>query len=697
MTRARAVVILISVVLGASHGAAQELKGGWQVLPGGWLYAYEAGAEDNHCDLAAGGNGPPCDLRLDGAWGILPGSDAWDGSALGAGVGSPGGMAIESLTGQGDGGGDASVLRIVDPGDPRDNGFADPGSNRKIYQGYDLATSGVATDASPFDEGVTLLFRFRQLKTEEMDPFDTTDPDADGTGYAPFSTLKSVLGVVSRTFGSINLGFTVLDGKLVVNNVVSELEPRVEIPLCDPTSFVSVWASAVNEGGQVHLTLWIDGGLLPAFDGLVTLGGDTDDFADGARSNYLYLGLGATGQAGAFDVDYLCFLDAYEEPNGPAGSLHCPPAIACQSLFENGKSRVEITWSNVDTYDGHSILRDGTSIATLPGGDSSYTDTSPPAGDHTYKLESSKRGQNCGDDCPGLSCTVTVTGTSIQCITDFQCEFDGTFSVWSWKNNDDYTELQMRILLALGEVTGAGGAPCVDGGGTELVNDTIPPDSESISSSIFGENQLTPGSIAVIELTAKKNAESCDPITVECPRASLCPADLVCTFDGTNVTASWTAGAGLTTLTVQLEDEPEQELDPLSTTAALDPGDLEGTVTVRLTPAACVGSCDPITCEVDLSSTSVSFHRGDSDNNGRLELTDAIRILGYLFLGSIAPTCLDAADADGNNGLELTDAIRILNYLFIGGAAPVSPGPPPEPCGPDNDATHLGCEVYDKC
>jgi hypothetical protein len=91
------------------------------------------------------------------------------------------------------------------------------------------------------------------------------------------------------------------------------------------------------------------------------------------------------------------------------------------------------------------------------------------------------------------------------------------------------------------------------------------------------------------------------------------------------------------------------------------------------------------------------FHRGDTDNNGQLQLTDAVRILGFLFLGGVAPTCLDAADTDGNNNLQLTDAVRILGFLFLGGVPPVTPGPPPQPCGADNDDAHLGCALYDKC
>ncbi|MBI4605323.1 MAG: hypothetical protein HY721_25445 [Planctomycetes bacterium] len=92
------------------------------------------------------------------------------------------------------------------------------------------------------------------------------------------------------------------------------------------------------------------------------------------------------------------------------------------------------------------------------------------------------------------------------------------------------------------------------------------------------------------------------------------------------------------------------------------------------------------------------FHRGDSDDNGELQLTDAIRILGYLFLGSVAPSCLEAADADNNGKLELTDAIRILGFLFLGAAAPAPPGPPPADCGLDPpDTGDLGCETYTRC
>jgi hypothetical protein len=60
---------------------------------------------------------------------------------------------------------------------------------------------------------------------------------------------------------------------------------------------------------------------------------------------------------------------------------------------------------------------------------------------------------------------------------------------------------------------------------------------------------------------------------------------------------------------------------------------------------------------------------GDADQNGRVNLTDAIVILNHLFGGGPAPR-LELADADENGVLEITDAIRILEYLFMGGEPP---------------------------
>ncbi len=95
--------------------------------------------------------------------------------------------------------------------------------------------------------------------------------------------------------------------------------------------------------------------------------------------------------------------------------------------------------------------------------------------------------------------------------------------------------------------------------------------------------------------------------------------------------------------------------------------------------------------------TEPQFHRGDSDGNGDLQLTDAVRVLNVLFLGTGVINCADAADADDNGQLQLTDAVRILNVLFLGTGVIPAPGPTDLPCGSDPTEDALDCAVYDKC
>jgi hypothetical protein len=94
-------------------------------------------------------------------------------------------------------------------------------------------------------------------------------------------------------------------------------------------------------------------------------------------------------------------------------------------------------------------------------------------------------------------------------------------------------------------------------------------------------------------------------------------------------------------------------------------------------------------------TTAAAFRRGDSNGDGRADLSDAIATLGYLFLGSVAISCLDAADADDSGVLNLTDAIFLLGHLFLGGPAPPPPGI--GDCGGDLTEDGLSCEGQPGC
>jgi len=85
------------------------------------------------------------------------------------------------------------------------------------------------------------------------------------------------------------------------------------------------------------------------------------------------------------------------------------------------------------------------------------------------------------------------------------------------------------------------------------------------------------------------------------------------------------------------------------------------------------------------SCPGADFFRSDASNNCRVDLSDAIFTLNYLFSGSQAPPCPDSADADDNGRIELTDAIFTLGYLFLGSRTPPAPGPDIKGIDPTED------------
>lgn len=93
---------------------------------------------------------------------------------------------------------------------------------------------------------------------------------------------------------------------------------------------------------------------------------------------------------------------------------------------------------------------------------------------------------------------------------------------------------------------------------------------------------------------------------------------------------------------------------------------------------------------VPASSPEPGFLRADADGSLKLDITDAVFTLGYLFLGGPTPSCLKAADADDSGKLEITDVIFTLGFLFLGSAAPPAPT---NDCGLDPTTDELPCET----
>ncbi len=88
------------------------------------------------------------------------------------------------------------------------------------------------------------------------------------------------------------------------------------------------------------------------------------------------------------------------------------------------------------------------------------------------------------------------------------------------------------------------------------------------------------------------------------------------------------------------------------------------------------------------------FRRGDANNDESVDISDAIRVLVFLFLGGVEISCLGAADIDDGGAVDISDPIYLLYYLFI------KPPPPPAPfphCDVDPTADNLPCPIPSAC
>jgi hypothetical protein len=61
---------------------------------------------------------------------------------------------------------------------------------------------------------------------------------------------------------------------------------------------------------------------------------------------------------------------------------------------------------------------------------------------------------------------------------------------------------------------------------------------------------------------------------------------------------------------------------------------------------------------------------GDANDDGLVNVSDAVRIINYVFLGGAPPLPWDAGEVNCDGNVNVSDAVWITNYVFVGGAAP---------------------------
>jgi len=91
-------------------------------------------------------------------------------------------------------------------------------------------------------------------------------------------------------------------------------------------------------------------------------------------------------------------------------------------------------------------------------------------------------------------------------------------------------------------------------------------------------------------------------------------------------------------------------------------------------------------------SHDASFVRGDANDDGVVDVADAVAALLHLFRADAEPYCPDALDANDDGQVNLSDPVRVLNHLFQLGAPLAAPYPSR---GFDATADELLCRSYE--
>ncbi len=97
--------------------------------------------------------------------------------------------------------------------------------------------------------------------------------------------------------------------------------------------------------------------------------------------------------------------------------------------------------------------------------------------------------------------------------------------------------------------------------------------------------------------------------------------------------------------------------------------------------------------EIGEASGEPLFIRGDANQDGALNLADAVSILTYLFAEG-AMNCPDAGDVNDDGAENIADAVFILTYLFANGEKPSAPF---DTCGEDPTDDELPRCIYTGC
>lgn len=98
--------------------------------------------------------------------------------------------------------------------------------------------------------------------------------------------------------------------------------------------------------------------------------------------------------------------------------------------------------------------------------------------------------------------------------------------------------------------------------------------------------------------------------------------------------------------------------------------------------------------DIEEIKVGIIFSRGDTNDDGKVDISDSINVLSFLFLGIGIISCEDASDSNDDGKLDITDGIEILSHLFLNTPQNLAN---PIDCGVDETNDSIDCKNYSSC
>ncbi len=418
---------------------------------------------------------------------------------------------------------------------------------------------------------------------------------------------------------------------------------------CDPVFALS----CTEAGGDVDLN-WSNG---EAYD-LIRVYRDGSQIAliSGSTTGYTDSSPGAG--TFAYTVRGEC-AGMLADPVGCSASIGCDSVtgLSCGSVGDD----IQLDWTNGDSYTLIRVTRGGAEIAVIGGSETSFTDTSLSAGTYVYTV----RGE-CG----------AVLSTSASCvhmhacnpISGLSCVVAGGDVDLSWSLGGAYSSISVSRDGAFLAVLG--------GAATSYTDSGVLAGSHTYQISVDCGGLVAPDATCDV-------AVGCDSVT-----------SLDCSSIDEDVVLGWTNAEVYSEITITRTGSVIAIL-PGTATSYTDVSVAAGSLVYGVT-ATCAGvDASATSCLVSHSPvTPGDFRRGDCNNDGGIDISDAVSLLAFLFDPLVTTVaCGDACDTNDDGAIDIADAVNALDALFLGGFIPApSPG-----CGTDPSPDGLDCAVYTGC